>query len=103
MIVDAEKRGTKPEALSEMIGEGRSALACIEGDCEDGSLYCGQIGGAVQELKSAGDQRVSGGHGCCFCTRGVNFRPQALQKRIRRAPMVAVCLYPFDIDSVDPQ
>ncbi len=55
MIVDAEKTGTKAEELYEMIGEGRSALACIEGNCEDGSLYCGQIGGAVKELKSAGE------------------------------------------------
>ena len=53
MIIQAEKDGAKPEELFEMIGEGRSAMACIEGDCEDGSLYCGQIGGAVKELKSA--------------------------------------------------
>lgn len=52
LIVDAEKKGTKPEELFEMIGEGRSAIACIEGDCEEGTLYCGQIGGAVNELKS---------------------------------------------------
>ena len=53
MIVNAEKKGAKPEELFEMIGEGRSAMACIEGDCEEGSLYCGQIGGAVKEIKSA--------------------------------------------------
>ena len=53
MITEAEKKGVKPEELYELIGEGRSAKACIEGDCEEGSLYCGQIGGAVGELKSA--------------------------------------------------
>lgn len=52
-ILDAEKRGAKPEELFEMIGEGRSAKACVEGDCEEGSLYCGQIGGAIRELKTA--------------------------------------------------
>jgi enoyl-[acyl-carrier protein] reductase II len=54
MIVDAEQKGETPEALNEMIGEGRSAIACIEGDCENGSLYCGQIGGTIKEMKSAG-------------------------------------------------
>ncbi len=54
MIVNAEKKGAKPEELFEMIGEGRSAMACIEGNCEEGSLYCGQIGGAIKEIKSAG-------------------------------------------------
>ena len=53
LIVNAEKEGVKPEELFEMIGEGRSAMACIEGNCEEGSLYCGQIGGAVKEIKSA--------------------------------------------------
>ncbi|MBC2715410.1 MAG: enoyl-[acyl-carrier-protein] reductase FabK [Desulfobacteraceae bacterium] len=53
MIINAEKEGAKPEELFEMIGEGRSAMACIEGNCEEGSLYCGQIGGAVKEIKSA--------------------------------------------------
>jgi enoyl-[acyl-carrier protein] reductase II len=55
MIVEAELKGAKPEALFEMIGEGRSAKACIEGDCEEGSLYCGQIGGHIKEIKSAGE------------------------------------------------
>ena len=52
MIADAEKKGAKAEELFELIGEGRSAKACIEGDCEDGTMYCGQIGGAITELKS---------------------------------------------------
>ena len=55
MIIKAEKEGTKPEELFEMIGEGRSAKACIEGDCEEGSLYCGQIAGHIKDIKSAGE------------------------------------------------
>ncbi len=35
-----------------MIGEGRSAKACVEGDCEDGSVYCGQIAGSIRTIKS---------------------------------------------------
>jgi enoyl-[acyl-carrier protein] reductase II len=53
MIIKAEKEGAKPEELFEMVGEGRSAKACIEGDCEEGSLYCGQIGGHIKKIKSA--------------------------------------------------
>lgn len=53
MIVKAEMSGAGPEELFEMIGEGRSAKACLEGDCEEGSLYCGQIGGHIKEIKSA--------------------------------------------------
>ena len=55
MIMAEEKKGATPKELFEMIGEGRSAMACIEGDCEDGTVYCGQIGGNVSEIKSAGD------------------------------------------------
>ena len=55
MIIKAEKEGAKPEELFEMIGEGRSAKACMEGDCEEGSLYCGQIAGHIKEIKSARD------------------------------------------------
>jgi enoyl-[acyl-carrier protein] reductase II len=53
MIIDAEKGGATPEELSELIGEGRSIKACIEGDCEEGSMYCGQIGGHIKNIKSA--------------------------------------------------
>ena len=36
-----------------MIEEDQSAMACIEDNCDDGPLYCGQIGGAVKEIKTA--------------------------------------------------
>ncbi len=51
MILKAERNGATPEELFDMIGEGRSIKACIEGDCEQGSMYCGQIGGKIKELK----------------------------------------------------
>ncbi|MBW1817485.1 MAG: nitronate monooxygenase [Deltaproteobacteria bacterium] len=53
MIIKAENEGAKPEELLEMIGEGRSAMAAIEGNCVKGTMYCGQIGGGIQGLKSA--------------------------------------------------
>jgi enoyl-[acyl-carrier protein] reductase II len=52
-ILEAEKQGTSSEDLLEMIGEGRSIKACIEGDCEEGTIYCGQIGGCVDTIVSA--------------------------------------------------
>ena len=54
-ILEAEKQGTSPEDLLEMIGEGRSIKACVEGDCDEGTVYCGQIGGYVREIKSAAE------------------------------------------------
>jgi enoyl-[acyl-carrier protein] reductase II len=54
-ILEAEKQGASPEDLLEMIGEGRSIKACVEGDCEEGTVYCGQIGGYVREMKSAAE------------------------------------------------
>jgi len=53
MIVKVEADGATSEEPFDMIGEGRSVMACIEGDCEQGSMYCGQIGGKIRELKSA--------------------------------------------------
>jgi len=55
MIMAEEKKGATPKELFEMIGEGRSLKAFVDGDCDDGTVYCGQIGGNVSELKSAGD------------------------------------------------
>jgi enoyl-[acyl-carrier protein] reductase II len=52
MILDAEKRGATQEEIFDLIGEGRSAIASIEGDIDEGSVYCGQIGGMIQEIKN---------------------------------------------------
>lgn len=55
MIVKAENEGADSAELSEIIGEGRSFMACFNGDCENGTVYCGQIGGHIKELKSAAE------------------------------------------------
>jgi len=52
-IASEEQKGTSPEKLNEIIGAGRSLAGFVEGDCDAGSIYCGQIGGAVRHLKSA--------------------------------------------------
>ncbi len=49
-IIKAENEGLSPDKLMEMIGGGRSIMACVDGDCEEGTVYCGQIGGMVNEL-----------------------------------------------------
>ncbi len=54
-ISDAEKSGVSKEALLDLIGEGRSRMAAVDGDVEEGTVYCGQIGGMITELKHAGD------------------------------------------------
>jgi enoyl-[acyl-carrier protein] reductase II len=52
-IIDAERRGASHEELFELIGEGRSKRAAVDGDVEEGTIYCGQIAGLIGELKSA--------------------------------------------------
>ena len=54
-IIEAEKRGATVEELYELIGEGRSRMASIDGNIEDGSIYCGQIGGMITGLMGASD------------------------------------------------
>jgi len=54
-IAAEEQKGTSPEKLNELIGPGRSITGFVDGNCEEGSIYCGQIGGAVKQLKSAKD------------------------------------------------
>jgi len=54
-IAAEEQKGSSPEKLNELIGVGRSMTGFVDGDCEEGSIYCGQIGGAVKQLKSAKD------------------------------------------------
>ena len=52
-ILEEEKRGVSPRELLEFIGLGRSRRAATEGDVEEGTVYCGQIAGLINELKSA--------------------------------------------------
>ncbi len=51
-IIKAENEGMPPSDLMEMIGGGRSVMACVDGDCDEGTVYCGQIGGLVNKLIS---------------------------------------------------
>ncbi len=54
-ILEEERKGTPPEKLLELIGGGRSMSAFVEGDCVEGTVYCGQIAGAIREIKSVKD------------------------------------------------
>ncbi|MCD6569327.1 MAG: nitronate monooxygenase [Deltaproteobacteria bacterium] len=51
-ILDAETTGTSPEDILDMIGPGRTYMASLEGDVEDGSVMSGQIAGMIKEIKS---------------------------------------------------
>lgn len=51
-IVEMEKRGASVEELLKTIGSGRSRRATLDGDVEDGTIYCGQIAGMIRGLKS---------------------------------------------------
>lgn len=54
-ITKAEMAGATAEELADLIGEGRSQMAAQQGDVDEGTVYCGQIGGMITELKAAGD------------------------------------------------
>jgi enoyl-[acyl-carrier protein] reductase II len=54
-IIEAERKGATPEELFNLIGVGRSEKATMEGDVENGTIYCGQISGLISELKSVKD------------------------------------------------
>ncbi len=51
-VLGAERKGASPEELLEIIGKDRSKRAATEGDVEDGTVYCGQIAGLIDQLKS---------------------------------------------------
>lgn len=54
-IFEAEAQGADANRLLELIGFGRSRRATIEGDVEEGTIYCGQISGMIGELKPVKD------------------------------------------------
>jgi len=54
-ILEAENKGISREGLLELIGFGRSRRAAVDGEVEEGTVYCGQIAGVIGELKHAGD------------------------------------------------
>jgi enoyl-[acyl-carrier protein] reductase II len=54
-VLEAEGKGMGREELLALIGKDRSKRATIQGDVEEGTIYCGQIAGLFSELKSAKD------------------------------------------------
>jgi enoyl-[acyl-carrier protein] reductase II len=54
-ILEMERRGAGREELLEFIGKDRSRRAAEQGDVQEGTIYCGQIAGLFDELKSAKD------------------------------------------------
>ncbi|MFZ3131263.1 MAG: nitronate monooxygenase [Desulfosporosinus sp.] len=55
MILEAEARGATAKELFELIGTGRSRSAAENGEVEEGTVYCGQIAGIIDELKSVNE------------------------------------------------
>ena len=65
-IAEAERACASKEELFELIGEGRSRMASVDGDVQEGTVYCGQIGGLITGLMHAGDvvrETITGGEG----------------------------------------
>lgn len=58
-ILAAEAKGATAQELLELIGSGRSRLATENGDVEEGTIYCGQIAGLLDEIKSV-DEVITG-------------------------------------------
>ncbi len=52
-IIRLEAQGIDSQVIQEFIGEGRSRLASIEGDMENGSIQAGQAAGLIDEELSA--------------------------------------------------
>jgi enoyl-[acyl-carrier protein] reductase II len=51
-ILEAEAKGATAQELLELVGTGRSRRATVDGDVEEGTVYCGQIAAIIHELKS---------------------------------------------------
>ena len=54
-VAEMDRRGTTAEELLALIGMGRSRMGQLEGDVENGELYCGEASGMVRNIASAGD------------------------------------------------
>jgi enoyl-[acyl-carrier protein] reductase II len=54
-VAEMDRRGTTAEELLVFIGMGRSRMGQLEGDVENGELYCGEASGMVRNVASAGD------------------------------------------------
>ena len=54
-VAEMDRRGTTADELLALIGMGRSRMGQLEGDVENGELYCGEASGMVRNVASAGD------------------------------------------------
>jgi enoyl-[acyl-carrier protein] reductase II len=54
-IIEAEGRGASREEVLDLIGEGRARRASVDGDMEEGTIYCGQIAGLIGNIKRVED------------------------------------------------
>lgn len=54
-MLETEGGGATPEELLVLIGLGRSRSGELDGNVQDGELYCGAIAGIINDIVSAGD------------------------------------------------
>jgi len=55
LMLGKEAGGATPEELLVLIGLGRSRSGELDGNVQDGELYCGSIAGMINDIVSAGD------------------------------------------------
>jgi enoyl-[acyl-carrier protein] reductase II len=54
-VDDSEKKGASTEELNSLLGRGRAKKGMFEGDLVEGELEIGQISGAIDSIKPAGE------------------------------------------------
>jgi enoyl-[acyl-carrier protein] reductase II len=54
-VSEMDRRGTTADELLALIGMGRSRMGQLEGDVENGELYCGEASGMVRDVVPVGD------------------------------------------------
>jgi len=54
-VAELDRHGTTADELLAFIGMGRSRMGQLEGNVEDGELYCGEVSGMIREIAPAGD------------------------------------------------
>lgn len=54
-MLEMEAAGASADELQQFIGFGRSPAGQLDGDAEEGEMYCGAVAGLVKTIVSAGD------------------------------------------------
>jgi len=54
-VAEMDRRGTTAEELLAFIGMGRSRMGQLEGNVDEGELYCGAVSGMIRDVVGAGD------------------------------------------------